>query len=112
MAPNAPEVTARSRDGRTFTFRTTGTMTYAPGDMVVVHAAEATVLGQVLEAVAALRRQSCTLHVRLNAGLDDRVADLVAGVPDADVTTVTRPLWVDRPLAAVSPDGSRVVQAR
>jgi starch synthase (maltosyl-transferring) len=55
---------------------------------------------RVLDAVAALRRQSCSLQVRLNAGLDDRVADLVAGVPDADVTTVTRGLWVDRPLAA------------
>ena len=55
---------------------------------------------RVLDAAATLRRTSCSLQVRLNAGLDDRVADLVAGVPDADVTTVTRPLWVDRPLAA------------
>jgi starch synthase (maltosyl-transferring) len=55
---------------------------------------------RVLAAVAALRRSSCTLQVRLNAGLDDGVADLVAGVPDADVTTVARQLWVDRPLAA------------
>ena len=54
---------------------------------------------RVLDAVAGLRRRSCTLQVRLNAGLDDRVADLVAGIPDADVTTVTRSLWVDRPLA-------------
>ncbi len=54
---------------------------------------------RVLDAVAGLRRESCSLQVRLNAGLDDRVADLVAGVPDADLTTVTRGLWVDRPLA-------------
>ncbi|HEX6421148.1 MAG TPA: alpha-1,4-glucan--maltose-1-phosphate maltosyltransferase [Acidimicrobiales bacterium] len=54
---------------------------------------------RVLDAVAGLRRTSCTLHVRLNAGLDDRVAALVAGVPDADVTTVAVDLWVDRPLA-------------
>ena len=54
---------------------------------------------RVLDAVAGLRRGSCTLQVRLNAGLDDRVAALVSGIPDADVTTVTRPLWVDRPLA-------------
>jgi starch synthase (maltosyl-transferring) len=54
---------------------------------------------RVLDAVAALRRTSCTLQVRLNAGLDDRVAELVTGIPDADITTVTRPLWVDRPLA-------------
>jgi starch synthase (maltosyl-transferring) len=54
---------------------------------------------RVVDAVAGLRRESCSLHVRLNAGLDDRVAELVAGVPDADLTTVTRALWVDRPLA-------------
>jgi starch synthase (maltosyl-transferring) len=54
---------------------------------------------RVLDAVAGLRRTSCSLQVRLNAGLDDRVAGLVAGVPDADQTTVTRPLWVDRPRA-------------
>jgi starch synthase (maltosyl-transferring) len=54
---------------------------------------------RALDAVAALRRPSCSLQVRLNAGLDDRVAELVAGLPDADVTTVTVALWVDRPLA-------------
>ena len=54
---------------------------------------------RVLEAVRGLRRTSCTLQVRLNAGLDDRVAELVAGTPDVDVTAETRPLWVDRPLA-------------
>src|SRR5690606_17756160 len=55
---------------------------------------------RVLQAVEGLRRSSCSLQVRLNAGLADRVADLVAGVPDADVTTGTKPVWVDRPLAA------------
>jgi starch synthase (maltosyl-transferring) len=55
---------------------------------------------RVLEAIAGLRRRSCSLHVRLNAGLDDRVAVLVAGVPGADLTaTHPRPLWVDRPRA-------------
>ena len=54
---------------------------------------------RVLDAVAGLRRRSCTLQVRLNAGLDDRVAELVAGVPDADLTTEVSALWVDRPLA-------------
>ncbi len=54
---------------------------------------------RVLDAVAGLRRTSCSLHVRLNAGLDDQVAALVAGVPDADVTTTSFRLWVDRPLA-------------
>ena len=52
---------------------------------------------RVLDAVAGLRRTSCALQVRLNAGLDDRVAQLVAGVPDADLTSSPRrPLWVDR----------------
>jgi starch synthase (maltosyl-transferring) len=56
---------------------------------------------RVLDAVAGLRRTSCALQVRLNAGLDDRVAELVAGVPDADLTaSPKRRLWVDRPLAA------------
>jgi starch synthase (maltosyl-transferring) len=52
---------------------------------------------RVLDAVVGLRRTSCSLQVRLNAGLDDRVAGLVAGVPDADLTaTPPRGLWVDR----------------
>ncbi|HEY7070260.1 MAG TPA: maltotransferase domain-containing protein, partial [Acidimicrobiales bacterium] len=52
---------------------------------------------RVLDAVAGLRREACSLHVRLNAGLDDRVAGLVAAVPDADLTaTPLRSLWVDR----------------
>ncbi len=56
--------------------------------------------GRVLDAAAGLRRASCSVHVRLNAGLDDRVARLVAGVPDADLTeTPAVPLWVDRPRA-------------
>jgi starch synthase (maltosyl-transferring) len=56
---------------------------------------------RVLDAAAGLRRQSCSLHVRLNAGLDDRVAEIVAGVPDADLTASEPvPLWVDRPRAA------------
>jgi starch synthase (maltosyl-transferring) len=55
---------------------------------------------RVLDAAAGLRRTSCSLHVRLNAGLDDRVAEIVAGVPDADLTTSEPfPLWVDRPRA-------------
>ncbi len=54
---------------------------------------------RVLDAVAGLRRTSCSLHVRLNAGLDDRVAGLVAEVTDADLTERHVPLWVDRPRA-------------
>ncbi len=58
---------------------------------------------RVLDAVTGLRRTSCALQVRLNAGLDDRVAELVAGVPDADLTaTPPRPVWVDRPRAGYS----------
>ena len=54
MPATAPEVTARSRDGRTFTFRAGGgTVAYGPGDMVVVPVdGEVTVLGQVLEVAA------------------------------------------------------------
>src|SRR5262249_53993296 len=55
---------------------------------------------RVTEAVAALRRDTCSLQGRLNAGLDDQVAHLVEGVPDADVTGSTLPLWVDRPRGA------------
>jgi starch synthase (maltosyl-transferring) len=55
---------------------------------------------RVLDAAAGLRRTSCSVHVRLNAGLDDQVAHLVATVPDADLTEAPPlPLWVDRPLA-------------
>jgi starch synthase (maltosyl-transferring) len=55
---------------------------------------------RVLDAAAGLRRASCSVHVRLNAGLDDRVAYLVATVPDADLTEAPPlPLWVDRPRA-------------
>ncbi|MEO7429000.1 MAG: maltotransferase domain-containing protein, partial [Acidimicrobiales bacterium] len=52
-------------------------------------------------AVAAVRRSSCSLDVRLNAALDDAVARLVAFVPDARCSSSTsQPLWVDRRLAA------------
>jgi starch synthase (maltosyl-transferring) len=55
---------------------------------------------RVLDAAAGLRRASCSVHVRLNAGVDDRVARLVATVPDADLTEAPPlPLWVDRPRA-------------
>jgi starch synthase (maltosyl-transferring) len=55
---------------------------------------------RVLDAAAGLRRASCSVHVRLNAGLDDQIARLVAGVPDADLTEGPPvPLWVDRPRA-------------
>jgi starch synthase (maltosyl-transferring) len=57
---------------------------------------------RVLDAAEGLRRASCSVHVRLNAGLDDRVARLVATVPDADLTEAPPlPLHVDRPRALV-----------
>ncbi|HEY8527337.1 MAG TPA: alpha-1,4-glucan--maltose-1-phosphate maltosyltransferase [Acidimicrobiales bacterium] len=58
---------------------------------------------RVLDAAAGLRRTSCSLHVRLNAGLDDRVAELVGDLPDADLTA-SEPvgLWVDRERAGFS----------
>ena len=53
---------------------------------------------RVIEAVAGLRRRSCSVHVRPNAGLDDRVARLVAGCQAPTSRPPTpRPLWVDRP---------------
>jgi len=57
---------------------------------------------RVLAAAAGLRRTECSLHVRLNAGLDDQVAALVAPLPDADLTPAVLPLWVDRPRAGFS----------
>jgi starch synthase (maltosyl-transferring) len=58
----------------------------------------------VEEAAAALARTSCTVDVRLNAGLDDAVAAALAGVAlPADITTSDpHPLWVDRERAAFS----------
>ena len=54
----------------------------------------------VREAVEAVRRESCTVDVRLNAALDDAVAAAVAGVPASDDLTPSGPhrLWVDREL--------------
>jgi starch synthase (maltosyl-transferring) len=52
----------------------------------------------VAEAAASLARESCTVDVRLNAGLDDAVAAALTGVAiPADVTAADpMPLWVDR----------------
>jgi starch synthase (maltosyl-transferring) len=57
---------------------------------------------RVIDAAAALRRDSCSLQVRLNAGLDDEVSQIVAPLPDADLTAARLPLWVDRPRAGFS----------
>jgi starch synthase (maltosyl-transferring) len=52
-------------------------------------------------AAEGVRRESCTLEVRLAAGFDDEVAGLVAGVPDARLSSsAPHLLWVDRPRAA------------
>jgi starch synthase (maltosyl-transferring) len=57
---------------------------------------------RVREAAAGLRATSCSVDVRLNAGLDDEVAGLVAGVPDAKRSvSAPHPVWVERRLAAV-----------
>jgi starch synthase (maltosyl-transferring) len=52
----------------------------------------------VQEAAIQLARESCTVEVRLNAGLDDAVAAALQGVTvPADVTSAEPvPLWVDR----------------
>ncbi|MGE3619376.1 MAG: maltotransferase domain-containing protein [Acidimicrobiia bacterium] len=66
-------------------------------------AVEGPARARVAEAAAGLRRTSCSLDVRLNAGLDDEVARLLVGVPDATRRSLSpdHPLWVDRPRAAV-----------
>ena len=50
------------------------------------------------DAAAALRRSTCSVEVRLNAGLDDAVAAAVEGVPlPGEVTAApATTLWVDR----------------
>jgi starch synthase (maltosyl-transferring) len=54
----------------------------------------------VREAIDTLRRESCALHVRLDAGVDLEVARAVEGIPTSDLTkTAPMPLWVDRPRA-------------
>ncbi len=52
-------------------------------------------------AADAVRREACSVEVRLNAGLDDAVADAVAGVvlPEAVTAAAPLPLWIDRPRA-------------
>ncbi|MGI8759033.1 MAG: maltotransferase domain-containing protein [Acidimicrobiales bacterium] len=52
----------------------------------------------VADAASALRRSACSIEVRLNAGLDDAVAEAVAGVPLPGEITAAGPLalWVDR----------------
>jgi starch synthase (maltosyl-transferring) len=58
---------------------------------------------RVLDAVAGLRRETCSVQVRLNAGFDDEVAALVAPVPDTPSSlSEPVPLWVDRPRAGSS----------
>ena len=53
MPPTASEVTAQSRDGRSFTFRAGASSAVRAGDMVVVDAAHGTkVLGQVVDVSA------------------------------------------------------------
>jgi starch synthase (maltosyl-transferring) len=52
---------------------------------------------RVQEAADALRRTTCGIETRLNAGLDDQVAALVAPVPDTDVSQSSPvAVWVDR----------------
>jgi starch synthase (maltosyl-transferring) len=55
----------------------------------------------VRAAAEAVRRESCSVDVRLNAALDDAVAAAVAGIAASDDLTPSGPhrLWVDRELA-------------
>jgi starch synthase (maltosyl-transferring) len=57
---------------------------------------------RVAGASAGLRSSTCSMDVRLNAGLDDEVARLVDGIPDARLSESARHLvWVERRRAAV-----------
>ena len=53
---------------------------------------------RVADAIATIRRATCTLDVRLNAALDDVLVPIVAGDPASFDRTATAPLplWVDR----------------
>ncbi len=53
---------------------------------------------RVEDAVAAIRDDTATMDIRLNAALDDALVPLVAGIPhEGDLTTSDAiPLWVDR----------------
>ncbi|HEU5085425.1 MAG TPA: alpha-1,4-glucan--maltose-1-phosphate maltosyltransferase [Acidimicrobiales bacterium] len=59
---------------------------------------------RVQDAVDAIRRESCTMDVRLNAALDDALVPLVAGIPNQHDLTAseTISLWVDRERARFS----------
>jgi starch synthase (maltosyl-transferring) len=55
---------------------------------------------RINEGADAVRRESCTIEVRLDAGLDDELVDALEGVPGDDLTkSRPRELWVDRPRA-------------
>jgi len=72
-------------------------------DALVPHLA-AVPAARVAAAAATLRRRTCSLGTRLDAGLDDAVAAAVSGIPlPGDVTTSTpRPVDVERALARFS----------
>ncbi len=102
MAPSAPEVIARSRDGRTFTFHITGTPSYAPGDMVVVRAGEVTVLGQVLEVAAPMETEPSEDAAAAPA----RGTGVVIGTIDAEgsLRRTERPPFAEASLAPAGPE--------
>jgi starch synthase (maltosyl-transferring) len=52
---------------------------------------------RLVDAVEELRRRTCSIDVRLAAGVDDEVASIVATTPTEDLTVNVSPVWVDRP---------------
>ena len=64
-------------------------------------AVDETCRGLVADAAAALRREACSIEVRLNSGLDDAVAAAVSGMvlPSDATSAAALALWVDRPRA-------------
>ncbi len=53
---------------------------------------------RVQDTIDTIRRDTCTMDVRLNAALDDALVPLVAGIPNPHDLTASAPipLWVDR----------------
>jgi starch synthase (maltosyl-transferring) len=108
------ELTIEAWTDRFATWRKEVQLKFAAGDDIATEIEEGALLlealsakvpkadrARVKDAAAGLRRESCTLDVRLNAGLDDEVARLVAPIPDAHLTrTKAMQLWIDRPRAA------------
>jgi DNA helicase HerA-like ATPase len=93
------EVGAESRDGRTFTFWSEGPVGVGPGDMVVLEAEGATVLGQVLELHSTVTPGAARSGRLVGTGV-------VIGAVDADLSLrrSERPPFTNGSLSPAGPD--------